>query len=159
MLRSMAKELITASRSVQAPPAKVWRAVADLTAMGRRSPQCRRMFVLGKGEPGVGTVTVNLNRRGVLFWPTWSRVTVWEPGKRLEWRVPLNGSRWRYDLAADGDGATTLTESRVVEGDTSLLSRFLVATALGGEQDFEAELLEGIRRTLDAVAGEVEQAG
>ena len=46
-----------------------------------------------------------------------------------------------------------------MEGDTSLLSRFLVATALGGEQDFEAELLEGIRRTLDAVAGEVEQAG
>lgn len=155
----MAKELITASRTVNADPDRVWRAVADLPAMGRRSPQCRRMLVLGSGTPGVGTTTVNLNRRGVLFWPTWSKVTAWEPAKTLEFRIPLNGSRWRYELADNGDGTTTLTESRIVHGDTSALSRVLVATVLGGNDTFESELRRGIEQTLAVIAGEVEATG
>lgn len=154
---SMAAPLITASRTVDASPDRVWAAVSDLSAMGRRSPQCRKMLVLGKGTPGAGTTTVNLNRRGPLFWPTWSTVTVWEPGRTLEFRVPLNGSRWRYDLADNGDGTTTLTESRIVDGDTSLVSRVLVATVLGGNGTFEAELRQGVEQTLAAVAGEVEE--
>lgn len=153
----MAAPLITASRTVDAAPDRVWAAVSDLSAMGRRSPQCRKMLVLGKGAPGVGTTTVNLNRRGPLFWPTWSKVTAWEPGRTLEFRIPLNGSRWRYDLADNGDGTTTLTESRIVTGDTSALSRVLVATVLGGNDTFEAELQEGITRTLATIAGEVER--
>ena len=154
----MAAPLITASHTVNASPDRVWAAVSDLAAMGRRSPQCRKMVVLGKGAPGVGTTTVNLNRRGILFWPTWSKVTAWTPGKVLEWRVPINGSHWRYDLVDNGDGTTTLTESRLVSGDTSAVSRFLVATVLGGNGTFESELQSGIERTLATIAGEVEQA-
>ncbi|WP_394287806.1 SRPBCC family protein, partial [Corynebacterium variabile] len=45
----MAKELITASRTINASPDRVWHAVSDLSAMGRRSPQCRKMLVLGSG--------------------------------------------------------------------------------------------------------------
>lgn len=153
----MASPLITDSRTVNATPDRVWAAVSDLTAMGERSPQCRKMVVLG-GTPGVGTTTVNLNRRGMLFWPTWSKITVWNPGQTLEWRIPINGSRWRYDLVDNGDGTTTLTESRIVEGDTSLVSRGLVAAFLGGNETFEAELLAGIGRTLASVAQVAEQA-
>jgi uncharacterized protein YndB with AHSA1/START domain len=152
---------ITVSRTVNASPDAVWDAVADFTTMGERSPQCRKMVVLGakNGTPTTGTITVNLNRRGPLFWPTWSTVTRWEPGELLEWRVPLNGSRWRYELVDNGDGTTTVTESRLVDGDTSLLSRGLVAAFLGGNETFESELRDGMARTLAAAAATAEQAG
>lgn len=154
----MATPLITGSLTINASPDRVWAAVSDLGAMQRRSPQCRRMVVLGRnGSPRVGTVTANLNRRGPLFWPTWSVITAWEPGEVLEFRIPLNGSRWRYELTDNDDGTTTLTESRIVRGNTSVVSRILVATALGGNAAFESELREGIRRTLAAVADEVER--
>lgn len=156
---SMAKELITASRTINASPDRVWHAVSDLSAMGRRSPQCRKMLVLGSGTPRPGTTTVNLNRRGVLFWPTWSKVTAWEPAKTLEFRIPINGSRWRYDLVDNGDGTTTVTESRIVQGNTSAISRGLVAAFLGGNDTFEAELHKGIEQTLAGIAGEAEAAG
>lgn len=153
----MTAQIITASHIVNATPDRVWNAVSDLSAMGRRSPQCRKMFILGNGTPGVGTTTVNLNHRGLLYWPTWSKITVWEPGSTLEWRVPLNGSRWRYELVDNGDGTTTLTESRIVEGDTSALSRGLVAIALGGNDTFEDELKQGIEQTLTVISDEVER--
>ncbi|MGP9724871.1 SRPBCC family protein [Corynebacterium sp. AOP40-9SA-29] len=154
----MTTELITASRTVQASPDAVWAAVTDLDAIGERSPQCRKMFVLG-GTPGVGTTTLNLNRRGVLFWPTWSKITRWSPNETLEWRIPINGSHWRFELTDNGDGTTELTESRIVDGDTSLLSRVLVATALGGNDTFEGELQKGIEQTLAAIASSAERAG
>lgn len=127
--------------------------------MGDRSPQCRKMIALRTEDgPGIGTLTINLNRRGPLFWPTWSIVTAWEPGKILEFRIPLNGSRWRYELKDQGDGSTLVTESRIVHGNTSVVSRFLVATALGGERTFESELQKGIEQTLAALASEAEGA-
>ena len=73
--------------------------------------------------------------------------------------MPLNGSRWRYELVDNGDGTTTVTESRLVDGETSLLSRGLVAAFLGGNETFESELREGMARTLAAAAATAEQAG
>jgi hypothetical protein len=157
MLHSMAKELITASRTINASPADVWATVSDLKAMGERSPQCKKMAVLG-GDPGTGTTTINLNKRGLLFWPTWSRITQWTPNELLEWRIPLNGSRWRYELTDNEDGTTTLTESRIVNGDTSALSRGMVAAFLGGNDTFEDELQQGIAQTLAVIATTAEQA-
>jgi uncharacterized protein YndB with AHSA1/START domain len=154
----MTTQLITTTRTINATPEKVWAVVSDLTAMGDRSPQCKKMFVLG-GTPGVGTTTLNLNRRGVIFWPTWSKVTRWSPNDSLEWRVPINGSRWRFELADNGDGTTELTESRLVDGDTSLISRAMVATALGGNETFESELKTGMDQTLAAIADTAERAG
>ncbi|MEJ6550064.1 MULTISPECIES: SRPBCC family protein [unclassified Corynebacterium] len=154
----MSTALITATRTVNAAPRDVWAVVSDLTAMGDRSPQCRKMVVLG-GTPGVGTTTLNLNRRGVLFWPTWSTVTQWAPEDVLEWRVPINGSRWRFSLTDNGDGTTDLTESRLVDGDTSVISRAMVAAFLGGNDTFESELAEGMEQTLAAIASSAERAG
>ncbi|MEY8565826.1 SRPBCC family protein [Corynebacteriaceae bacterium 7-707] len=154
----MTTPLISATRTVDAPPEQVWEAVSDLSAIGERSPQCRRMIVLG-GEPGVGTTTLNLNRQGLLFWPTWSTVTRWSPNEVLEWRVPVNRSHWRFELTDNGDGTTTLTESRIVDGDTTLVSRAMVAVALGGNNAFEARLREGMEQTLTAIADAVRRAG
>lgn len=154
----MTTELISVSRTVNASPDQVWAAVSDLKAMGERSPQCRKMIVLGK-DLHVGTTTVNVNRRGVLFWPTWSTITRWTPGKVLEWRIPINGSHWRYELTDNDDGTTDVTESRIVEGETSAVSRFLVANVLGGNDTFESELKDGMEQTLAAIADTAEQAG
>ncbi|AHW65176.1 SRPBCC family protein [Corynebacterium glyciniphilum] len=154
----MTTELITTTRTINATPENVWAAVSDLTAMGDRSPQCKKMFVLG-GTPGVGTTTLNLNRRGVLFWPTWSKITRWSPNDGLEWRVPINGSRWRFDLTDNGDGTTELAESRIVTGDTTIISRAMVAAALGGNETFESELKKGMDQTLAAIADTAERSG
>lgn len=152
----MSAPLISASRLIEASPDQVWAAVSDIQAMGGRSPQCRKMIIVhGQKHPGVGTLTVNLNRRGLLHWPTWAIVTAWEPSKLLEFRIPINGTRWRYELAEQSDGSTRLTESRIVHGNTSAASRLMVAAFLGGAKTFEAELGKGIEQTLAAIASEV----
>lgn len=174
----MAAPEISASTTVNAPASKVWQRVTDLSAMGKRSPQCKKMILLprrksstgaggsaGAGAsgsagaaPAPGTVTINFNRQGILWWPTWAVVTEVEPEKVFEFKIPLNGTRWRFELAPAADGAqTVLTEKRLAPGGkTSLISRVLVAVVLGGEEKFEASLQEGIQQTIRALAREAE---
>lgn len=174
----MAAPEISASTTVNAPASKVWQRVTDLSAMGKRSPQCKKMILLprrksstgaggsaGAGAsgsagaaPAPGTVTINFNRQGILWWPTWAVVTEVEPEKVFEFKIPLNGTRWRFELAPATDGAqTVLTEKRLAPGGkTSLISRVLVAVVLGGEEKFEASLQEGIQQTIRALAREAE---
>ncbi|MGJ4051230.1 SRPBCC family protein [Corynebacterium macclintockiae] len=159
----MAAPEISASIDVNAPVSKVWEHVADVSAMGTRSPQCKKMILLkGRGgagaAPAPGSITINLNRQGFLWWPTWAVVTEVQPGRVFEFKIPLNGSHWRFELTESADGSrTTLTEKRHIPGgNTSLISRALVATALGGEKKFEAGLQEGIEQTIRAIARDAE---
>lgn len=189
----MAAPVISASTTVNAPASKVWQRVTDLSAMGKRSPQCKKMILLprrknstgagsaaGSGSagnagtdagsaastgtnavgaaPAPGTITINFNRQGILWWPTWAVVTEVEPEKVFEFKIPLNGTRWRFELTPTADGSqTVLTEKRLAPGGkTSLISRVLVAVVLGGEEKFEASLQEGIQQTVRALAREAE---
>lgn len=198
----MAAPVISASTTVNAPASKVWQRVTDLSAMGKRSPQCKKMILLprrknstgagsaaGSGSagnagtdagsaagtgtnavgaaPAPGTITINFNRQGILWWPTWAVVTEVEPEKVFEFKIPLNGTRWRFELTPTADDSqtvptadgsqTVLTEKRLAPGGkTSLISRVLVAVVLGGEEKFEASLQEGIQQTVRALAREAE---
>lgn len=164
----MAAPEISASITVNAPASRVWQRVIDLSAMGQRSPQCKKMILLPRRSsssassnataPAPGTVTINLNRQGILWWPTWAVVTEVVPEKVFEFKIPLNGTRWRFELAPTADGSqTVLTEKRLAPGGkTSLISRALVAVVLGGEEKFEASLQEGIQQTVRALAREAE---
>lgn len=195
----MAAPEISASTTVNAPASRVWQRVIDLSAMGQRSPQCKKMILLprrssssnssaadagaasadnagnsasvGTGSnapaPAPGTVTINFNRQGILWWPTWAVVTEVVPEKVFEFKIPLNGTRWRFELTPTADGSqtvpasdgtqTVLTEKRLAPGGkTSFISRALVAVVLGGEEKFEASLQEGIQQTVRALAREAE---
>lgn len=165
----MAAPEISASTTVNAPANAVWQRVINLTAMGDRSPQCKKMIVLnrksssGAGDSGStptpGTIYLNINRQGLLWWPTWAVVTEVVPEKVFEFKIPLNRSRWRFELETSADGTTTLTEKRLVAGGkTTLVSRALVAAFLGGEEKFEAGLAQGIQQTIRAIAMEVEES-
>ena len=146
--------LIQHSIEIAAPPATVWGIVSDLRRMGEWSPQCVRMTVLGR-EVGVGTRTVNLNRHGWKRWPTAARVVVFEPEQTLAFRIPLNRTVWTYELEPSAAG-TLLTESRRAPSGVSRLSNIAVGTALGGTEEFEASLSDGIRRTLERIKAAAE---
>lgn len=137
--------------------------------MGDRSPQCKKMIVLNRksssgasdsgSTPTPGTIYLNINRQGLLWWPTWAVVTEVVPEKVFEFKIPLNRSRWRFELETSADGTATLTEKRIVAGGkTSLVSRSLVAAFLGGEEKFEAGLAQGIQQTIRAIAMEAEES-
>lgn len=138
---------ISASIDIDAPPEAVWALISDPTRMPEWSPQCRKMIVRGKAPVGVGTTTVNINRRGPLFWPTRSKVKEFEPNRRFAFRIAENGTIWSFDLEPTATG-TKVTESRHAPNGVSSVSNFLTQHVLGGTDDFEAELELGIRQTL-----------
>lgn len=144
---------IVVERRIDASPEAVWRVISDLRAMGERSPQCRRMFILG-GLPGVGTRTVNINHRGPFHWPTTARITAWEPGRRLAFRIPENHTVWSYELTPE-DGGTRVVERRSRDS-TTWISELMVKRFLGGPETFERELRAGMAATLDHVARRTE---
>ncbi len=65
---------IEASIEIAAPPAQVWELVSDLRNMSRWSPQVSKTFVRG-GETRQGAKMININRQGLLVWPTQAMVT------------------------------------------------------------------------------------
>ncbi|MBC9225913.1 SRPBCC family protein [Aeromicrobium sp. 636] len=149
------RDEISATIDIEAPPERVWELVSDPAQMPRWSPQCRKTIVRGKGPVGVGTTTVNINRRGPLFWPTRSKVVEFVPAKRFAFSIAENGTVWSYDLEATATG-TRLTESRHAPHGVSALSNFLTSRVLGGTDNFESELEDGIRQTLDRIKAAAE---
>ncbi len=141
------REEISASVEIAAPPERVWALVSDPRRMPDWSPQCRKMIVRGKGPVGVGTTTININRRGILFWPTRAKVKEFVPNERFAFKVAENGTIWTYELEPTATG-TRLTESRRAPHGVSDLSNFLTKNVLGGTDNFENELELGIRQTL-----------
>lgn len=144
---------LEATIDIAAPSEKVWAIVSDLKRMAEWSPQCRMMRVRGPVEHG--TKTFNLNRRGLLFWPTTSKVVAFEPNKKLAFRVNENKTVWSYELS-ETDGVTTLTESRRSPSGGSKLSATLVNRFMGGTESFEVEMVEGMNQTLARIKREAE---
>ncbi|MCD9153730.1 SRPBCC family protein [Aeromicrobium duanguangcaii] len=152
------RDEISATIDIEAPPERVWDLVSDPAQMPRWSPQCRKMIVRGKGPIGVGTTTININRRGPLFWPTRSKIKEFVPGKRFAFKIAENGTVWSYDLEPTATG-TRLTESRHAPDGVSAVSNLLTSKVLGGTDNFENELEAGIRQTLERIKAAAEGGG
>ena len=80
---------LEASIDVEATPEQVWKVVSDLKRMGEWSPQCKKMKVFG-GDVRKGTTTLNINRKGMLVWPTTAKVVEFQPNKAIAFRIVEN---------------------------------------------------------------------
>ncbi|OBF32158.1 polyketide cyclase [Mycobacterium sp. ACS1612] len=150
----MAAPLLQAQIDIDAPVAKVWGLVSDLSLMPQWSPQCRAMKALGPLRRG--TMTVNLNRRNRLYWPTTSVVTEVIPETKLAFRVPINRTIWSYELEPTASG-TRLTETRHAENGTTAFSNMSINALMGGVPSFEQELLDGMNATLSRIKAAAER--
>ena len=140
---------LEASIDVAAPPEKVWAVVSDLKRMGEWSPQCKRMKVFG-GDVRKGTTTLNINRKGFLVWPTTAKVIEFAPNEAIAFRIVENKTIWSYTLTPTPSG-TTVVEKREAPTGTSAVSGFLVDKVLGGTEQFDVELVDGMNKTLQRI--------
>lgn len=150
----MGAPLLQAQIDIDAPPAKVWALISDLSRMPEWSPQTRKMKLLGSMR--VGAKTVNVNRRGLQAWPTTSTITAIEPERKLAFRVDLNGTEWSYELEPI-DGGTRVVESRRAPNGVKKVSTVLVNAMMGGVPSFEEELVEGMNQTLARIKAAAER--
>ncbi len=151
----MAAPLLRTEVEINAPVATVWDLITDFSRMPEWSPQCRLMKALGPVAPG--TRTLNMNRRKLLFWPTTCTITEVIPEKKLAFRVDVNKSVWSYELEPTAAG-TRLVESRHVDDGITAFSAFAQKTVLGGEADFERELVDGMNESLARIKTAAERA-
>ena len=142
----MAAPLIEESVEINASAQDVWAVISDLRRMGEWSPQCTKMIIRG-GAVGLGTRTINVNRRGPLVWPTTSKVIRFSPNQELAFRVAENRTVWSYTIEPTPSGVK-VTERREVANGTTKVSSFLVDKMMGGTTNFEAELKLGMAETL-----------
>lgn len=146
---------LEASTEIAAPPAAVWALVSDLRHMPRWSPQCAKTFLRG-GEMKVGAKMVNVNRRGLLVWPTQGQVVDLVPEQRVAFRIKENWTVWSFELEPTATG-TRLTQRREAPKGISDLSVKLTNRVLGGVDDFTVELQRGMQQTLAKIKADAER--
>ncbi len=146
---------LEAAIDIDAKPEQVWKIISDLKRMGEWSPQCKLMKVFG-GDVRSGTTTLNINRKGLLVWPTRSKVIEFEPNKKIAFRVLDNKTIWSYSLTPNGTG-TSVVEKREAPSGTTAISSFLVKNVLGGSEQFDIELVDGMNKTLQRIKAETEK--
>lgn len=149
----MAAPLLQAQVDINAPASTVWSLISDFRRMPQWSPQCRLMRPLGPVRPG--TRTFNLNRRNLMVWPTTSTVVELVPEQKLAFRVNMNNTIWSYELQPIPTG-TRVIESRHAENGVKPISGMAVNTLMGGTDNFERELVEGMNASLARIKAAAE---
>lgn len=144
-----------AATDIAAPPQRVWELVSDLRNMPRWSPQVRKTIVRG-GVMREGAKLININRRGLLFWPTQAMVTELVPERRIAFRIKENWTIWSFELAATPDGGTRLVQRREAPKGISDVSVRLTKAVLGGVEGFTTELQQGMVQTLQRIKRDAE---
>ena len=138
---------------INAPVSKVWSLVSDVSKMPQWSPQCRVMKALGPIRPG--TRTLNLNRRGLLFWPTTSVITEVVPERKFAFRIPINTIGVELRIGAHRHRhATGRDPARRERGNGGLDRGHQGGTGRGGP--FEKELLDGMNQSLARIKAAAE---
>ena len=146
---------LEATIDVAAPPAQVWAMVSDIERMASWSPQVVRTTVKGDGVQQ-GTRFSNLNRQGLLFWPTNGKVVRFDPHRDFAFRIAENRTIWSFELEPLPGNATRVTQRRELPDGISNLSLGLTKVALGGVDKFTDRLRAGMHLTLDRIKAEAE---
>ena len=118
---------------------------------------------MGQLEPGVHRRAVarrrhRAGRRGHVQGPQQAghrplvaprnKVVEAEPGKVFAFETQQSGMRWTYRFEPDGDG-TLVTEERAAFKARPLVAKVFAVVALGGVDDHEDELRDGMLATLE----------
>lgn len=149
--------LLEATTEIDAAPEAVWAVVSDPRALGGLSDQVVRSHVVGTAPIGRGTRTINLNRRGLLVWPTRSKVVRFEPARDFAFRVKDNGTTWSFALEPTAAGGTRVTHRREAPKGTTQISKTLQDKVLGGVEGFDREMEAGMAVTLQRLKALLEQ--
>lgn len=147
---------LEASIEIAAPPARVWKLVSDLRNLPRWSPQVRRTIIRG-GTVGVGARLFNINRRGLLVWPTRATVTDYQHEHRVAFRVRENWTVWSFELEPSEAG-TRLVQRREAPRGISDLSVRATERMMGGIAAFTQEMQLGMEQTLSRIKTEAERS-
>jgi uncharacterized protein YndB with AHSA1/START domain len=148
--RGGADRELRAEALVDAPPARVWALLTDLSRMPAWSPELVRMVALKPGGLRLGQWYLGVNRRKAAVWPTRNVVAVLEPGRVLAWDTTSSGARWIWELTPAGpDGAATrVVHRRPVPRRITGVSRVFAPLFLGGSEEHADELEAGMARTV-----------
>lgn len=148
--RDLVLDEIEQSVEIAAPPETVWELVSNLPRLAEWSPQVVKSIVLGGGDVHGGSFLLNINRRGLLFWPTRSKVVRFSAPREVAWRIKENGSTWSFTLEPTATG-TRLIHRRDLSDGLSSVSAKLTDRFMGGQEVFQEELQAGMRQTLGRV--------
>ena len=148
---------LEATIEVAAPPAAVWAMVSDIKRMASWSPQVVRTSVKGGGVQQ-GTKFSNLNRQGLVFWPTNGKVVRFDPHREFAFRIAENRTIWSFELEPIPTGGTRITQRRELPDGISNLSLGLTKVVLGGVDKFTDRLRAGMDQTLERIKAEAEAA-
>ena len=145
---------------IAAPASEVYELVADITNMGRWSPETYRTeWVDGADAPVPGARFKGWNRTKVwgvpATWSTVSTVRQADPGRAFSFDTGLSGARWtyRFEPSADGTGCT-VTETRELPNEHPVVK--LLSLPLAGVRG--KQLLEGMQVTLERLKAAAESS-
>ena len=148
--------LLEETIEVDATPARVWSLVSDLRRMAQLEPAGPEDVRARRRPVRLGTRTVNVNRRGLLVWPTRAKVVRFEPHREIALRIKDNFTIWSFTLEPTDAGGTRITQRREAPQGISDISHRLTDAVLGGQEQFTAELRDGMRQTLARIKAEAE---
>jgi uncharacterized protein YndB with AHSA1/START domain len=141
---------------MDAPPDKIWDLVADVTQIGRYSPETfEAEWLDGATGPEVGAKFrghVKRNGRGPIYWTTCT-VSACEPGREFVFGAgpgPKPWTIWGYHLEPSGDG-TDVTESFDIGANPFVHVYWAIAGRARGRTN-----RNGMRQTLERIKTEVE---
>lgn len=154
----MSVPLLHESIEIASPPARVWELVSDLRRMAEWSPQVdSTRLATGHSDLGLGARLTNRNVQGELAWITHAEVVRFAPGQEIAFRIEENWATWSFTVSPTA-GGTLLTQRREAPDGLSPSSVQAQETWLGGQATFTDTLRAGMRETLAAIRGTLEDA-
>lgn len=151
--------LLEQTVEIDSDRAAVWAVISDVSRMPEWSSGVTGVRYKGDGpHPRLGSEFTNRNELGELVWVTHGEITAFDEDEHLAWRIKENWAIWSLHLADAGDGRTRLTQRRETPEGISELSHELTDGFMGGQEQFQAQLLDSMAATLAAIRAAVEGA-
>jgi hypothetical protein len=160
MRREPSSAHFSESVTIAAEPAAVYRLLADIPAMGRRSPECWYCSWIDGDHAVPGARFRGWNWRLLLIWSTVCEIEVAD-GRELTFRVIQGAAgrrtRWRYTVEPAPGGTSVREECEVPSAGRFFLVTILLRV-LSGTASPAVRITGGMRRTLRILKQEAEAA-